>query len=309
MMDLTRRTFLQRLYQGALALGAGQLITLDDLIAAEAKPLAQRPNLIWLHGSSCTGCSCSFLDEEEISVAALITRFMRVVFHPDISSATGAQVPEIIEGLISAKAPFYFLFEGGLPVGLPHACMMSGQPMTHWVRRLAGAAAACVAVGTCAALGGIPKMTGTLTGSATLSEFFEAEGIKTPLINLPGCPAKPEHMTFTLLHLATRGGAPPRDERGRPRALFGRTIHERCIRYADFQEGRFAADIGEEGCLLKLGCQGPITYTDCMTRGHNGNTNTCIRAGHPCVGCASERFPRRFLLHSSRDPRRVEQEG
>ena len=35
-----------------------------------------------------------------------------------------------------------------------------------------------------------------------------------------------------------------------------------------------------------------------MITGHNGNTNTCIRAGHPCIGCASEQFPRQIMLHT-----------
>lgn len=42
-----------------------------------------------------------------------------------------------------------------------------------------------------------------------------------------------------------------------------------------------------------------------MTIGHNNNTNTCIKAGHPCIGCASEHFPRQIMLHSFNDKRAI----
>jgi hydrogenase small subunit len=187
---------------------------------------------------------------------------------------------------------------------MPHACVMGDRPMTEWVAETAAQATACIAAGTCAALGGIPKMNGTITGSMTLSEFLAHKGIDKPVVNLPNCPMKPEHFVYTVLHFVQTGRLPDLDERQRPLRFFAHSNHERCILYADFQEKRFATRIGEPGCLLKLGCQGPVTKSDCLVTGHNGNTNTCIRAGHPCVGCASEHFPRQIMLHAF-DDRRV----
>jgi hydrogenase small subunit len=187
---------------------------------------------------------------------------------------------------------------------MPHACMMGGRPITEWVEELAGGAVAAIAAGTCAALGGgVPAMHGTQTGSHTLQAYLRLRNINTPVVNLPACPMRPEHFVYTVLHYAHLGRLPDLDTRARPRRFFGRTVHERCIYYADFQEDRFAHFIGDEGCLLKLGCQGPVTRNDCLIRGHNGNTNTCIRAGHPCIGCASEHFPRRIMLHDYGDKR------
>jgi len=55
--------------------------------------------------------------------------------------------------------------------------------------------------------------------------------------------------------------------------------------------------------LFKLGCQGPLTHADCNLRLWNGGTNTCIRAGAPCVGCAAESFAAKanfpFFLHNN----------
>jgi hydrogenase small subunit len=151
-------------------------------------------------------------------------------------------------------------------------------------------------------------MHGTVTGSMTLDEFLVNKGIEKPLVSLPGCPMKPEHFVYTVLHQVQTGRLPELDESKRPLRFFSYTNHDRCILYADFQEKRFATRIGEPGCLLKLGCQGPVTKSDCMITGHNSNTNTCIRAGHPCIGCASEQFPRQIMLHAYDEKRVVKKE-
>ena len=139
-------------------------------------------------------------------------------------------------------------------------------------------------------------MHGTVTGSMTLDEFLARKGIQKPLVNLPGCPMKPEHFVYTALHLVQTGRLPEPEERRRPRRFFSHSIHKQCTLYADFRKKRFATRIGEPGCLLRLGCRGLITKSDCMLTGHNGNTNNCILAGHPCIGCASEHFPRKAML-------------
>lgn len=303
MVTTSRRQFLEGLYRVVVAAGAGSLMSFEDLLAAEAG--APRPNLVWLHGTSCSGCSVALLDIEEASVLDLLTVFTRLIFHPDLSLATGSQVPAILEGLVASGEPYLFAFEGGLPAGLPHACMLAGRPMTEWVEKLARGASLCIAVGTCAASGGVPRMAGTVTGSLALGDFLGDHGIDKPLVNLPGCPMRPEHFVHTLLH-AARGRLPELDAERRPKRFFEHTVHYRCTHYGAYQESHFARFIGDSGCLFKLGCQGPVTYNDCLVTGHNGNTNSCIRAGHPCIGCASEHFPRPIMLHAHDDPRLAE---
>lgn len=297
--QLSRRAALHRIWQSLAALGVTGFISPADLQAA---PSPDRPAVVWLHGSSCSGCSIALLDVEEVSVVDLLTRFTRMLFHPDLSLATGDQAVDILDQ-VAAGSGHLLVVEGGIPVDMPHACMMAHRPMTDWVSALARGASACVAAGTCAAAGGIPAMPSMQTGSHTLAAFLQRERIETPVVNLPNCPLKPEHLLYSLLHLAQLGRPPQLDAAGRPVKFFGRLVHEQCVRYADFQEEHFAREIGDPGCLLHLGCQGPVTYNDCLITGHNGNTNTCIRAGHPCVGCASEHFPRRILFHAADDHR------
>jgi hydrogenase small subunit len=305
---ISRRQALKRIYRAMVAAGAASIVSYRDLLAAVAKPAEQKPNLIWLHGTSCTGCSCSFLDIDYVPVVDILTKFTNLIFHPDVSLATGGQVTDILDRLTASGQRYLLVFEGGIPVGMPHACIMAERPMTEWVQTLASRADACIAAGTCAALGGIPKMHGTVTGSMTLAEFLTYRGIDKPVVSLPNCPMKPEHIVYTILHLVQTGRLPELDDSGRPLRFFAYTNHERCVLYADFQEKRFATRIGEPGCLLKLGCQGPVTKSDCLVNGHNSNTNTCIKAGHPCIGCASERFPRQIMMHAFDDKRVIERD-
>jgi hydrogenase small subunit len=302
---LTRRQALKRIFKAIAATGASRFISFNDVLAAETTPDDDKVNVIWLHGASCSGCSISFLNIEYVRVIDILTKFTNLLFHPDISLASGAQVQHIHEQLPRSGRPYILIVEGGIPAGMPHACVMMDKPIGEWVAQLAARAAGCIAAGTCAALGGVPKMKGTLTGSQTLSEFLRSRHLATPVVNLPGCPMKPEHLVYTVLHYAKQATLPACDGSLRPVQFFAHTVHERCSYYADFQEKRFAEFIGDRGCLLKLGCQGPVTRNDCPSRGHNGNTNTCIRAGHPCIGCASEHFPRQIMLHRYNDDRPI----
>ncbi len=312
MEPISRRAALKRIFAAIAATGASSFLTFDDLVAADRTERQAaaggddpRLNLIWLHGTSCSGCSVSLLNIEYVPVVDILTKFTNMIFHHDVSLATGDQVTDIFRRLKGSGLPYVLVFEGAVPTAMPHACMLGHRMITEWVDELAEGAEACVAAGTCAAFAGVTRMNGMETGSMALDEYLAHRGIERPVINLPGCPMKPEHLVYSVLHYAHEGGPPRLDDRGRPMRFFSHTIHDRCIYYSDFQENYFAEYIGDDGCLLKLGCQGVVTRNDCLINGHNSNTNSCIRAGHPCIGCAGEHFPRRIMLHTYDDNRPV----
>ena len=307
MENITRRQFLKRVYAAIAATGASSFITFEQLLAADAAPADERLNIVWLHGSSCSGCSCSFLNIEYVPVIDILTKFTNIIFHPDLSLATGKQVEDLLNDVASSGIPYVLIVEGSTPVGMPHACLMADEPFAAWFKRLAEPAIACIGAGTCASFAGVTDMRGMeAVGALSVADFLAREGISKPIVNLPGCPMKPEHLVYTVLHYAMRGTLPELDPEHRPMHFFSHTVHERCIYYADFQENHFAEFIGDSGCLLKLGCQGVVTRNDCLINGHNNNTNSCIRAGHPCIGCASEHFPRQIMFHSYGDTRAVQ---
>ena len=305
---MNRREALKKIWHAIVVAGASSFITFEELLAADASS-DKRINLVWMHASSCSGCSTSFLNIEYVSVLDVLTKFCNVLYHPDLSLATGDQVTDLLDKVSSNGSKYVFVLEGSIPVGMPHACLMADKPMTHWVEKVGSKAIASVGLGTCAVFGGITRMKGMETDSIPLDAFYAKKGIKQAVVNLPNCPIKPEHLVYTLLHYAIKGSFPKADKKSRPLKFYERTVHEQCIFYADFQEKRYAKRIGDVGCLLKLGCQGPVTRNDCLITGHNSNTNVCIRAGHPCIGCTSEHFPRQMMFHAGGDRRGVGSEA
>jgi hydrogenase small subunit len=152
---------------------------------------------------------------------------------------------------------------------------------------------AVIALGTCAAFGGIPAAAPNPTGARPVKEFLDSKGISKPLVNIPGCPPHPDWFTGTVAGIILNGlpTADDLDDLLRPKAFYGKLIHENCPRRAYFDEGKFAKNPGDEGCLYGLGCKGPITYADCPLRRWNNGTNWVIGAGAPCNGCTQPEFP------------------
>jgi len=152
-------------------------------------------------------------------------------------------------------------------------------------------AAAIVAVGTCAAHGGIPHADPNPTGAVPVSEIVKDK----PIINVPGCPPIPVVMTGVLAHFLTFGGIPELDDLGRPKSFYGDTIHDRCYRRPFYDQGKFAETFDDEGarqgwCLFKLGCKGPVAYNACATAKWNDGTSFPIQSGHGCIGCSEPNF-------------------
>ena len=173
--------------------------------------------------------------------------------------------------------PFVLVLEGSVPneeingdghwagFGVDPA---TGQPITTcrgsigWRPK----AAAVMAIGTCAAYGGIPAMRNNPTGAMGLRDYLGCgwtSRLGIPIVNLPGCPVQPNNITETLLALVLQlGGLAPMidlDDQGRPRWLFDRTVHEICNRAGFAEAGPFTDMLGDdERCLVKLGCKGPV---------------------------------------------------
>jgi hydrogenase small subunit len=285
----SRRDFLKMGAGLAAMMGLGPLAAPDFADALEKMTADQTP-VLWLQGQSCSGCSVSFLNTQHPDPADVLTRYISLLFHSTISAATGHTAMEIINKTIDAGG-FLLVVEGSIPQKMDKACVVGHEALSKQVTRAAKAAKAVVALGTCAAYGGIPAAQNNPTGAVGVPEFLGSQGIKKPVVRLPGCPAHPDWLVGTLAHLLGYG-LPPLDTQGRPTAFYGSLIHDTCPRFADYERENFAMAFGEPGCLFKLGCQGPITHADCTTRYWNQGANTCINAGAPCIGCASEHFAR-----------------
>ena len=263
--------------------------------------------IIWLQAGSCSGCSVSVLNSVSPSIRNLLVDevlpgvHLNLRFHMTLMAGSGEPVVEVLETAEAAGDGDYLLVvEGAVTTaeGGRYSVLgedEAGQPVTMmaWVERLARRAMAVVALGTCASFGGIPAADPNPTGAMGLQAFFARQGVKTPLINIPGCPPHPDWFVGTVADILIHGlpGAEKLDALGRPLAFYDPLIHEHCPLRAWFDEGKFARKTGEPGCLYYLGCKGPVTHADCPQRLWNGGVNWCIGAGSPCHGCVEPGFP------------------
>ena len=284
---LNRRQFIKLSTKMAILMGLSSQ-AVPGIAQALENLVNGRTKVLWLQALSCSGCSISMINSEAPGPAELMTRYISLLFHHTLSATTGEACMEIIDKT-SQEGGHILVVEGSIPEGMPEACMMGHHPVTELVASAAKSASHVVALGTCAAFGGIPAADNNPTGSISVTKFLENKSISTPVLSIPGCPTHPDWFIGSLIHLIEHG-MPPVDHLGRPKMFFDKTVHHNCPLFFDFERGHFAKTFSEEGCLFELGCLGVITYADCVMRDRNGGINNCIKAGGPCIGCSSESF-------------------
>jgi hydrogenase small subunit len=262
--------------------------------------------VIYLQTAACSGCAVSLLNSASPTIKNLLIDqvapgvHINLRFHPVVMAAAGELAIEVLEGTAKQKKGEYVLVVDGSVSMATDAVYgavgeRDGKPvsMLQRVTELAQDSLAVIALGTCAAFGGIPAAPPNPTKCTSVQKALEAKGIKKPLCNIPGCPPHPDWFVGTVASVIMNGLPKPEDldDLLRPKAFYGKLIHENCPRRAYFDEGKFAKKFGDEGCLYELGCKGPITYADCPLRRWNGGTNWVIGAGAPCNGCTQPEFP------------------
>jgi hydrogenase small subunit len=261
--------------------------------------------IIWLQGAGCTGCSVSILNAVSPRIQNLLLDEMvpghqlRLLFHATIMAGQGERVVKVLKDTQKDRKGGYILVvEGAIPTaekGLYGTVgEINGEHLTveQSVEELGRNALATIALGTCSAFGGIPAAKPNPTQCKSVKAIFSEKGIETPVVNVPGCPPHPDWFTGTISVILFSGlGALEVDDLARPTLFYGRLIHENCPRRADFDKGKFAQKLGDDGCLYLLGCRGHYTYADCPLRQWNSGVNWCIKAGSPCLGCVEPEFP------------------
>ena len=268
--------------------------------------MAKEIPVIWLATGACTGCSVSLLNTASPTIKNLLVDevvpgvHVNLRFHATIMAGSGELAIKVMEDTAREKKNGYILVvEGAIPTAKDAVYgaigERNGKPvrMDQRVVELAKDALAILAVGTCASFGGIPAAAPNVGAFQPVKKVLEANNIAKPQVNIPGCPPHPDWFVGTVAGIILNGlpQASDLDDNLRPKAFYGKLIHENCPRRAYFDEGKFAKKFGDEGCLYELGCKGPITYADCPLRRWNSGTNWVIGAGAPCNGCTQPEFP------------------
>ena len=261
---------------------------------AEAIESREKPTLVWLEFQDCAGNSESFLRSGRPTTADILLDTLSVDYHETIMAAAGHRAEEHLEHTIEAKQGQYVVVvEGSIPTGANGAyCTVGGRSALDIARQVCGGAAATIAIGTCAAFGGLPAAAPNPTGALSVADAVP--GLKN-LINLPACPANAENLAAVIVFFLTFERWPRLDRYHRPLFAYGKSIHDNCERRAHYDAGQYVEQWGDEGhrrgyCLYKVGCKGPVCYQNCPNVGWNEGTNWPIGCGHPCIGCAEPDF-------------------
>jgi hydrogenase small subunit len=260
---------------------------------AEALSKAKRPSVIWLSFQECTGCTESLTRSHSPTVESLILDAISLDYHHTLQAASGTAAEEAREHAMKEFFGKYLLIvDGSIPIknGGVYSTI-AGMTNLQMLEDMAEGAAAIVAVGTCAAFGGLPHASPNPTGAVSVADIVKDK----PIINVPGCPPIPVVITGVLAHYLTFGTIPELDSLKRPLAFFGDSIHDRCYRRPFYDQGKFAKTFDDDGarngwCLYELGCKGPTTYNACATTKWNQGASFPIQSGHPCLGCSEPNF-------------------
>ena len=288
---ISRRDFLGFCASMAAVLGLPDTATNAIATAVENEA---RPILIWLEFQDCAGNTESFLRATHPTVADLILDSISLNYHETLMAAAGSQAESVRQQTVRDNVGKYIaVVEGSIPDGADGGyCTIGGRSALDIAREVCGGAAATIAVGTCAAFGGIPAAAPNPTGALSVADAVP--GVKN-LINMSACPANAENITALIVYYMTLKQWPPLDQYRRPLFAYGKTIHDNCERRAHFDAGQFVEAWGDEAhrhghCLYKMGCKGPAASQNCPVVRWNEGTNWPIGCGHPCLGCAEPNF-------------------
>jgi hydrogenase small subunit len=275
-------------------------------------PSLESVYLIWLAGIGCDGCTMAMLGAAEPGIEDLIQGNVpdapRVtLIHPELAMESGdafrAQLERAAEGQLS---PFVLVLEGAIPdesrAGQGSFSRMGtsaeGRPVTiaDWVDQLAPQAEAVIALGSCAAWGGVPAAAGSVLGAQGLDAYlgggFKSRG-GLPVVNVPGCAPTGEGFIETLiyvfLHLAQLVPLSLDDKR-RPRWMYNHDAYPMPPRVEYPPAAGF--DLSNRPTIR---CHVPVTG---WLRGFGG----CARVGGGCIGCTEPDFADRHLALARPDP-------
>ena len=284
-------------------------------------------DILWITaGLGCDGDTIAITGASQPSIEDVVrgiipglpkVRFRNPVLAREVGEAFMRFFHDAAAGL---GPPFILVIEGSIPdetnkqegfwAGFGNDAA-TGQPITtcEWIDRLAPKAWAIVTAGTCSAFGGIHAMAGNPTGARGLADYLGSawkSRAEIPIVNVPGCPVQPDNFMETLLyllrHAAGRAPVIPLDDLGRPRWLFGETVHEGCDRGGYYEQADFAEEYGPKQCIVKLGCWGPVVQCNVSKRGWINGVGGCANVGGICIGCTMPGFPDKLMPFMDQPP-------
>ena len=264
--------------------------------------------LVWIQSGGCGGCSMSVLNAESPDFYnSLKHSNIELLWHPSLSEASGAEYLQLLERIESGEITLDALcLEGSVIMGPGgsgrfHYMRTRNQPMFELIGMLAEKARFSIAIGSCAAFGGITmagvnlaeacglQYEGKHRGGLLGAQWQSPGGL--PVVNIAGCPTHPGWVIETLAQLAAGElDQAQLDRFNRPRSYTNHLVHHGCPRNEYYEYKASAVNPSQQGCLMEhLGCLGTQARADCNTRLWNGS-GSCLRGGFACINCTAPGF-------------------
>ncbi|MCK9201519.1 MAG: HupU protein [Gallionella sp.] len=264
-------------------------------------------NLLWLQSGGCGGCTLSLLNADCRNLFdTLHVLGINLLWHPSLSEQSADEARKIVDDCLNGDTRLDILcLEGAVlrgPFGTGGFHQTGrGDTMKDLLERLAKVARHTVAVGSCAAFGGVTsggcnptdacglQYEGDAPGGL-LGEDYRAGG-GLPVVNIAGCPTHPNWVVETL---AALGAGELREESldvyRRPRLYADHLVHHGCTRNEYYEFKASAHKPSDLGCLMEnMGCKGTQVHADCNIRLWNGE-GSCVRGGYACIACTEPGF-------------------
>ena len=231
--------------------------------------MAERLSLLWLQSGGCGGCSMSLLNAEGPDLyTALDLAGIDLLWHPSLSEASNGEFVALLQAIIDGTQRLDILcLEGSVMhgpggTGRFHVLAGTGRPLRDWLAKLTERARYTVAVGSCAAFGGITaagsntaEATGLQYDGARHGALLPAQWISPgglPVVNVAGCPVHPGWVTDTLAQLALGElGDDTLDELARPRSYTDHLVHHGCARNEFYEFKASAEKPSDQGCMME----------------------------------------------------------
>jgi hydrogenase small subunit len=176
---------------------------------AQALERARRPSVIWLSFQECTGCTESLTRSFSPTVENLILDTISLDYHHTLQAAAGDAAEHAREEAMRENAGEYLVVVDGSLPGLganPGYSTIAGISNYDMLMDTVADAAAVIAVGTCAAFGGLPKADPNPSGAVAVQDLVKDK----PVINVSGCPPLPDghhRRAGAVPHLRQAAGA------------------------------------------------------------------------------------------------------
>jgi len=265
-------------------------------------------NILWLQSGGCGGCSMSVLNAESPDFYKSLTyNHINLLWHPSFSEASGDEFLALIAAIenndihLDALCIEGSVMMGPLDSGRFHILSGTRRPMFEVIKSLSNKAKHTVAVGSCAAFGGI-TMAGPNPGEAIglqyegkqiggLHDSSWSDKTNLPVINIAGCPTHPNWVIETLIQLSLGElNKQCLDSLNRPRSYTDHLVHHGCPRNEYYEFKASAVQASDQGCMMEnMGCLGTQARADCNIRLWNGD-GSCLAGGYACINCTAPEF-------------------